>query len=43
VVEASVEACEGFCVVQPQDDSYQQGEDLAAAGFLARSRGVFFP
>lgn len=43
VVEAGVEAFEGFEVVEPQDGSSQEGEHLAAAGFLARARGVFFP
>ena len=43
VVEAGVEAFEGFCVVKPQDGTSQQGKHLASAGFLARTRGVFFP
>ena len=43
VVEAGVEGLENFRVVKPQDGSPQQGEDLASAGFLARTRGVFFP
>ena len=43
VVEAGVEAFEGFRVMQPQDGSPQQSEDLASAGFLARTRGVFLP
>lgn len=42
-MEAGVETLEGFGVMEPQDRSAQQGEDLAAAGFLARPRGVFFP
>ena len=29
--------------MKPQDGSPQQGEDLTSAGFLARTRGVFFP
>jgi hypothetical protein len=43
VVEAGVEALEGFRVMKPQDGPPQQGEDLASTGFLARTRGVFFP
>ena len=43
VVEAGVETREGFQVVKPQDGSPQQGEHLAATGFLARARGVFLP
>ena len=43
VVEAGVEALEGFRVVKPQDSTSQQGKHLASAGFLARTRGVFFP
>jgi hypothetical protein len=43
VVEAGVEALEGFRVVKPQDGTSQQGKHLASAGFLARTRGVFFP
>ena len=43
VVEAGVEALEGFRVMKPQDGSSQQGEDLTPAGFLARTRGVFLP
>ena len=43
VVEAGVEGLENFRVVKPQDGSPQQGEDLAAAGFFARTRGVFLP
>jgi hypothetical protein len=43
VVEAAVESLEGLRVVKPKDGSSEQGEDLASAGFLARSRGVFFP
>ena len=43
VVETGVEALEGFRVMKPQDGSPQQREDLASAGFLARTRGVFFP
>ena len=41
VVEAGVEALEGFRVVKPQDGTSQQGKHLASAGFLARTRGVF--
>jgi hypothetical protein len=43
VVEAGVEVLEGFRVVKPQDGTSQQGKHLASAGFLARTRGVFFP
>ena len=43
VVEAGVEALEGFRGMKPQDGSPQQGENLASAGFLARTRGVFLP
>ena len=42
-MEAGVEAVEGFEVMESQDGSAQQGQDLASAGFLARSRGVFLP
>ena len=43
VVEAGVEALEGFRIMKPQDGSSQEGEDLASTGFLARTCGVLFP
>ena len=43
VVEAGVETFEGFGVMETQNGSSQQGEDLASAGFFARTRGVFLP
>ena len=43
VVENGVEALEGFSVMKPQDGSPQQREDLASAGFHARTRGIFLP
>lgn len=43
VVEAGVETFKGFLVMKPQDRSSQQGEHLTSAGFLARTRGIFFP
>jgi hypothetical protein len=43
VVEGGVETLEGLQVVETQDDSAQEGENLASAGFLARTRGVLLP
>jgi hypothetical protein len=43
MVEAGVETLEGFRVMEPQDGSPQQGEDLTSAGFFARARGIFLP
>ena len=43
VVEGGVETLEGLQVVETQDDSAQEGENLASAGSLARARGVLLP